>query len=99
MLEASSFPEAKRMAGLTAYLTASPGHSGQAGRRSENRHLPTAAKARLSVWSVFENSQPNFYKNSQPTSGFEPLTRCLQIRRQLNSGRNFGFPRIPRMSI
>ena len=33
------------------------------------------------------------------TSGFEPLTRCLQIRRQLNSARDFRFPCIPRMSI
>jgi hypothetical protein len=24
------------------------------------------------------------FENGQPTSGFEPLTRCLQIRRQLN---------------
>jgi hypothetical protein len=29
--------------------------------------------------------QPNQYKRGQPTVGFEPTTRCLQIRRQLNS--------------
>jgi hypothetical protein len=34
----------------------------------------------------------------EPTVGFEPTTRCLQIRRQLNSARNFSFPCIPRMS-
>ena len=38
-------------------------------------------------------------QNCQPTSGFEPLTRCLQIRRQLNSVPDFRFPCIPRTSI
>src|SRR5438270_11947957 len=32
-------------------------------------------------------------------AGFEPATRCLQIRRQLNSTLDFLFPCIPRTSI
>src|SRR6266849_9242040 len=39
------------------------------------------------------------FEKGQPTVGFEPTTRCLQISRQLNSGPNFGFPCIPGMSI
>jgi hypothetical protein len=38
-------------------------------------------------------------QNLEPTAGFEPATRCLQIRRQLNSAAGLGFPCIPRMSI
>ncbi len=38
-------------------------------------------------------------EKGQPTVGFEPTTRCLQIRRQLNSGRDVRLPCIPRMSI
>ena len=38
-------------------------------------------------------------QNLEPTSGFEPATRCLQIRRRANSARDFSFPCIPRMSI
>ena len=45
------------------------------------------------------SSRPILYSNLQPTAGFEPATRCLQIRRQLNSARNFRSPCIPRMSI
>src|SRR6202022_4918384 len=43
--------------------------------------------------------QPNSHKRGQPTVGFEPTTRCLQIRQQLNSARNFGFPCIRNASI
>jgi FtsP/CotA-like multicopper oxidase with cupredoxin domain len=31
-------------------------------------------------------------QNLEPTAGFGPATRCLQISQQLNSGRTFGFP-------
>src|SRR6266566_36220 len=43
--------------------------------------------------------QPNWHRNLEPTAGFEPATRCLQIRQQLNSARNFGFPCIRNASI
>jgi hypothetical protein len=39
------------------------------------------------------------YSNLEPTVGFEPTTRCLQIRRQLNSVPDFRFPCIRRTSI
>jgi hypothetical protein len=38
-------------------------------------------------------------QNLEPTAGFEPATRCLQISRQLNSARVFGFPCIHKGSI
>src|ERR1700737_647618 len=40
----------------------------------------------------------NFQKG-QPTVGFEPTTRLLQISRQLNSARVFGCPCIHKGSI
>jgi hypothetical protein len=39
------------------------------------------------------------HTNLEPTAGFEPATRFLQISRQLNSARDFRFPSIPRTSI
>jgi hypothetical protein len=38
-------------------------------------------------------------QNLEPTAGFGPATRCLQISWQLNLARDFRFPCIPRMSI
>src|SRR5438105_8711101 len=47
-----------------------------------------------------EAAKPHFgLGNLEPTAGFEPATRCLQIRQQLNSARNFGFPCIRNASI
>src|SRR5260370_25224685 len=41
----------------------------------------------------------NRIQEMEPTAGFGPATRCLQIRRQLNSAPNFGFPCIRNASI
>ena len=43
--------------------------------------------------------RPVSYSESEPTAGFEPATRYLQIRRQLNSAPDFRFPCIRNASI
>jgi len=48
---------------------------------------------------LHERGWQNRIQKLEPTAGFEPATRYLQIRRQLNSARDFRFPCIPRISI
>ena len=45
------------------------------------------------------NPGPKSRRNLEPTAGFEPATRYLQNRPQLNSARDFRFPCIPWASI
>ncbi len=63
--------------------------------------LPTLVAKELDSCAISKSLQePTFaFEKGQPTSGFEPLTRCLQIRQQLDSARDFGFPCIHNASI
>ena len=49
--------------------------------------LIESPRGRLSL----ETHHSNLDTNLEPTAGFEPAARCLQIRQQLNSGPIFAF--------